>query len=262
MGHLVWDTPRYASEPRLEPLRSLYHSRCENRVGAAAAACLSDVFARAFPADSPQHELFDPVYDPARDLAAHMAGEPGHCVTRSGLISAVLLSVGIPARVVQFYGVMGAGHNVMAVWDGELGWAVFDPSFGAFVAVGQRPVGAEAIVAQPDDVGLLRAGLAPAGEKAQEFYHTLTAGGVTVTYPEPWLYLRVGERAAPWPLRASFAVIGARRWCVGPAQTAARASALAFTLVAVAAALVYLRGRGWRRRDDAFAQDPGLDPAE
>ena len=37
-------------------------------------------------------------------------------------------------------------------------------------------------------------------------------------YPEPWLYLRIGHRAAPWPFRGEFAHIGPSQWQFGPAQ--------------------------------------------
>ena len=262
VGHLKWHTPLYATEPRLEPLRDFFREHCVGSTGGDAAVCLSNVFARAFRADSPASEFFDRTYDPVADLAVHMKGQAGHCVTRSGLISAILLSVGIPARVVQFHSSTGLGHNVMSVWDPARGWIIFDPSFGAFAALDGRPVGAAQLAYRSKDLAALPAGLVPegAGHSAREYYGTLAGPGLTLVVPEPWLYMRVGQHAAPWPFRGSFAVTGARPWRIGPAQDVARLSFLFFALVAIGTALTARVRRG--PVVTAASPSAGLEPAE
>jgi hypothetical protein len=72
-------------------------------------------------------------FDPAAHFASHMAGEPSHCLTRSAILATQLLSVGIPARVVQFVPAVGKGHTLVGVWDETIGWIVVDPTNGGFV---------------------------------------------------------------------------------------------------------------------------------
>jgi hypothetical protein len=42
--------------------------------------------------------------------------------------------------------------------------------------------------------------------------------GATVSFPEPWLYTRVGDRCAQWPFRGCFVTIGPEQFRYGPAQ--------------------------------------------
>ena len=70
---------------------------------------------------------------PSKHLERHMAGEPGHCLTRSAIVATQLLSVGIPARVVQMVPAEGKGHTVVEVWDEASGWTVVDPTSGGVV---------------------------------------------------------------------------------------------------------------------------------
>jgi Transglutaminase-like superfamily len=265
VGHLVWDTPVYAREPRLEPLRVFFREHCPNSTGGAAAVCLSDVFARTFRPGSPATELFDPVYDPVADLAVHLKGQHGHCVTRSGLISAILLSAGIPAQVVQLHSPSGVGHNVMSVWDQGQGWIIFDPSFGTYAAVDGKPASVAQLANRPEDLAALPGGLVPEGEQvtAREYYVKYAARGLTIPIPEPWLYMRVGEHAAHWPFRGSFAITGAHLWRVGPAQDVARISFLFFALLGVGAGLTAGARRARRGVVTAPASpSSGLEPAE
>ncbi len=37
-------------------------------------------------------------------------------------------------------------------------------------------------------------------------------------FPEPWLYVRSGNRSAPWPFRGRFLCVGLGHWQLGPAQ--------------------------------------------
>jgi hypothetical protein len=161
VGDMTWDTALFAHEPKLEPLRVYFRAHCDGRAGGAAATCLSDQFVREFPQGDPVHELFDTAYDPAADLAAHASGEPGHCVTRSGLITSILLSVGIPARVVQMVTPKWEGHTVMSVWDAAHGWMAFDPSWGAFLSLDGKPASAWRVASRSDDLGPLPSGLVP-----------------------------------------------------------------------------------------------------
>src|SRR5437870_5298922 len=101
LGPVEWHVSLYARDPHLEPLRAYFRSTCGRKTGAAAAIVLSDRFASRFAFGQSAREFFGRTYDPVTDLFAHIKGEPGHCVTRSGLTSAILLSAGIPARVVQ-----------------------------------------------------------------------------------------------------------------------------------------------------------------
>jgi hypothetical protein len=140
-------------------------------------------------------------------------------MTRSAILATQLLSVGVPARVVQFVPVDDKGHTLVEVWDNSVGWAVVDPSTGGYV-VGASSRAAIDLLAQPASVdwrpfGFTKADEAEIARQNDHFRHLLAGN---VLYPEPWLYLRVGERIAPWPFRGEYARVGAPFLTLGPLQ--------------------------------------------
>jgi len=140
LGSLWWDLATYREEPGLAPMRAYVRARCEGLDGVRAATCLSDAMAVEFPHGAPRNEMFDVVYDPVAVHLLHSSGAPGHCVTRSGLLAAMLVSVGVPARVLQLIRRDDSGHTIIEVWDGQRGWLAFDQSFGAVLQSSSGPL--------------------------------------------------------------------------------------------------------------------------
>lgn len=212
MGSVEWNVSRYATDPRLEPFRSAFRSACGDRQGLTAALCVSDTMARQFPYGSPSSEFTDRSFDPIAHLARHTAGAPGHCMNRVAILAAELLAVGIPARVTQLLPIHGPGHNVVEVWDQPNGWVVVDPTYGTVLGDGKKPASAFVLRLAPDHVPWHTLAAAPAPERT--FEGERRNGPDTrlykgrLFYPEPWLYLRVGSRAASWPFRGAFARLG------------------------------------------------------
>jgi hypothetical protein len=174
-----------------------------------------------------------------------MAGAPGHCLTRSAILATELLSVGIPARVVQFVPVEDRGHTLVEVWDDADGWTVVDPSTSG-ILVGSKSPADSAVELLADPSTAEWRGFGPASKQgvdgtAQTVHLRALLRG-DVIYPEPWLYLRVGERAAPWPFRGEYARIGRAFPTLGPLQ-----QLLFWTIPVVAlAGLVLLVVAHWR----------------
>jgi hypothetical protein len=252
LGRIHWNLASYAARSELAPLQAYFREFCQGRSGMAAALCLSDVMAAQFPHGAPRHELVDMRYDPVTDLRDHRAGAPGHCVTRAGLISSILLVSGIPARMLQVIAHAGNGHNVLEVWDGNLGWIIVDPTFGGFLTDGHKPIGALAAFRSPQKVKFVSSGRIPRNVPlAQSFY---VPGRVEpfdgqLVYPEPWLYTRVGSPVAPWPLRGAFVRVGPFQWTAGPLQYALDCGIVIAVFVATLCAGVLAvsfrrRGRG------------------
>lgn len=245
---LRWDIERLKNEPRMAPFRAFMQTACPGLEGLAAAVCVSDEFSRRFPNTAPKHEFLDASYDPVADLAQHLAGDPGHCVTRSGLESTVLLASGISARQVQITG--GLGHNVLEVYDAKRGWVIFDPTFGVTYASPDRPGKAlsvaDAVIEPrviPVSVGLPSTGLSDAPHEIPE-----------ALYPDPWLYTRVGERAARWPFRGMFVHVGHASLRYGLGQQLARTSFVFFAILTTA--LFTLRKRRARQEAKAASLRP------
>jgi hypothetical protein len=193
---------------------------CGDVKGLAAAACATKVLTDKFPVGEPANEFVNSDFDPLAHFRSHMAGAPGHCLTRSAILATEFLAVGIPARVVQFIPVEEKGHTLVEVWDDELGWSVVDPSTGGYVVDASSRGAAPSLLASPSSVRWQPFGYTKAGdiERAQqnEYFRHLLAGNVL--YPEPWLYLRVGERIAPWPFRGEYARVGPAFLTLGPLQ--------------------------------------------
>src|SRR5262249_55046542 len=104
LGPVVWDLETYRTSPALEPFRTLVRARCGEAPDDAwgLAPCVMTALADAFVQGDPSAEFLSPSFDPEATLERHLAGEPGHCVTRSGILATALLSTGTPARVVQW----------------------------------------------------------------------------------------------------------------------------------------------------------------
>ena len=222
IGLLHWPVRELASMPELQPFREAMRSSCGDLTGLAAAECASDILSERVPVGEPSSEFVRSDFNAVAHFKAHMAGAPGHCLTRSAILATELLSVGIPARVVQFVPVEGKGHTLVEVWDeGSRLWTVVDPSTsGLIVSAKGRGGSAAELLAEPSSVEwrpfgyAFRADLDVAVETRQ--MRGLLTGNVL--YPEPWLYLRVGERAAPWPLRGEYARVGRAFLTLGPLQ--------------------------------------------
>jgi hypothetical protein len=223
LGDLHWDPAPYQRAASLAPLRALVADRCAGKGAVATAECLTDLFAEHFINGVPAREFFDAGYSPAADLAEHLGGAPGHCVTRSGLLAAALLSAGFPARVVQLLPRTGGGHNVAEVWEPGRGWVFVDPSYRLSIDGTAGAASAAAALSRPERVRWrVNIALHPVvgvPTEAQVIYGELRrlVGGHLV-YPDPWLYTRVGHRAAPAPFQARFVVVGPPSFRLGIAQ--------------------------------------------
>lgn len=224
IGSLNWNVEAYSTDEALSPLRDYFAKTCPGLKGLEAALAITRDFEKRFPFGEPRLDFFAPNYDLLQDFRDHIElGAPGHCVTYSGLLTAVLLSAGYPARVVQVYSTSGRGHNVMEVWDEQKGWVMIDPSMKTLLQVDEK--------ARPEsdqnhelgsDATVIPVGKAKAKEKDLQarFYNDFEDGvlrGPRV-YPEPWLYVRCGSKAVFWPFRGEFMVIGRRPWSFGPFQ--------------------------------------------
>jgi hypothetical protein len=231
VGELEWRVPLYAQAPELEPYR-LEFAGCGALEGLDAATCVYAVLDRSSPLGDPITEFVDASYDPSFALAQHLKGAAGHCTTRAALTSTALLAFGKPARVVQLLPGHGNGHNLTEVFDPQKGWVIFDPSTGDWLADEQgHPVSA-ASIARGSAVRWARMKAGP----DVSVYRFATA-----LFPEPWLYTRVGQRAATWPFRGTFVRLGTR-FDVGPLQKATVVAVLLFAAVAAFAALRVLVG--------------------
>lgn len=214
IGSSVWLVDQYAKEPSLEPFREEFERTCSGKAGVEAGICAAAALAERSPLGNPRSEFVDASYDPVQVLADHLGGAPGHCTTRSALVAAELLAVGIPARVVQVVPAEGSGHNILGVWDAERGWMLIDPSVPGIVTLDGVSATTRQLLRSPASVGVFSSGtLIPAAET-----NAALRGAETALYPEPWLYMRVGPRAASWPFRGVFARIGRERILLGSAQ--------------------------------------------
>ena len=120
IGDVAWPVDVYAASSELDELRRSFEAECEMTTSIDAALCISNRMARQCPHGEPVEEFVSPSFDPAANLQRHAAGSPGHCVTRSAILAGELLSVGVPARIVQLAPLDGSGgHNLVEVWDEE-----------------------------------------------------------------------------------------------------------------------------------------------
>jgi hypothetical protein len=223
LGGLRWDPAPYIAAPALAPLRALVQQRCPHLGPTQTATCLADVFAQRFAHGAPPFEFFGADYSPAAALTAHLAGTPGHCVTRSGLIAAALLASGVPARVVQLLPANRHGHNVVEIWEPARGWTLLDPTYRMQVESAGGPSAAAAVAAPQTAQWRVNDAIRP----VQQLEDLSTDQAVArsraliddyVLYPDPWLYTRVGHKSVPQPFRGRFVMVGARSLTVGFGQ--------------------------------------------
>ncbi len=219
LGGFSWDPTRYVGDPNLATYAAFKRQHCGDRTGLAAATCLGDELAARFPHGKPSGELFDRNYRPATLLKRHLDGEPGHCVTRSGIIATALLATGIPARMVQLHppaAQMGGDHNALEVFEPGQGWIFFDPTYGGELRSPSGRRSAAALVADGGRVRWVQTGNVPVALGGETLDGAATYAGDPsplltgyLVYPEPWLYTRVGDKVAPWPFQASYLLVGA-----------------------------------------------------
>lgn len=222
LGPLSWPVTQLKDEPELGPFRAAFRTDCGDATGLPAATCAATALARRSPIGNPATEFIDRGFDPVKHLERHMAGEPGHCLTRSAIITTQLLSMGVPARVVQMISAEGKGHTVVEVWDEASGWTVVDPTAGGVVSNRRQQGSAADLLDAPANVQwkpLPSASFPPSTPREQQRYLRNVLGG-NLVYPEPWLYLRVGTRLAPRPFRGHFVNVGPTFMALGPAQRA------------------------------------------
>jgi len=221
LGPLTWRVSEWKKSPALEAFRDTLRSDCGTVIGVTAATCAAKALAHRSPIGNPSIEFVDRDFDPSAHFASHMAGEPGHCLTRSAIVATQLLATGIPARVVQMIPQHSKGHTVLEVWDEALGWTVIDPTSGGIVTSQRRQGSAADLLATPSDLQwtpIPSAAFPPNSQRTQKSYYESVLRGVLV-YPEPWLYLRIGERVAPWPFLGQFVRVGPSFPDLGPAQS-------------------------------------------
>lgn len=227
VGPLKWDYELYKVAPSLDGFRAAFVPTCGALRGVEAARCVALILDKS-PVGDPPTEFVDAKYDPAQALAAHLAGGKGHCTARSALGATALLAMGIPARVVQLLPAHGRGHNVYEVYDATSGWVMYDPLFtSSYLADGDFASAVE--VSEASDTSLKWRRPNDAAPDPNLF------AGSTISFPEPWLYTRVGDRCAQWPFRGCFVNIGPQQFRYGPAQQLSFGT----TLISFAFALVW-----------------------
>jgi Transglutaminase-like superfamily len=208
IGSMQWEVKQFSSAPRLARFRHYFFETCGGQTGTQAAMCLSQAFERAFPAGTPKHEFLERHFDPVANFEAHLSGQPGHCVNRSGMLATTLLSVGIPARVASFSPRTGwGGHTLVEVWSGS-DWVLVDPTEVGLVG-SIRPSSAAETKRMSRSLRLFDAD----GSVRQDPYllsESIVRG--ELVYPEPWLYTRTGPRFSFWPFRGKFIQVGMYSW--------------------------------------------------
>jgi hypothetical protein len=240
IGSLRWDVERFSSALVLAPFRRYFTEKCAGREGTEAAMCLSEAFDRAFPAGTPKHEFLERHFDPDIDFEAHISGQPGHCLSRSGMLATTLLSVGIPARVVSFTPRSGwGGHTLVEVWT-DAHWVAVDPTEVGLVG-SSRPVSATEMKNAPESLRLFNA---DGSVRPGNYPLSTSVASGELVYPEPWLYTRTGPRFSFWPFRGKFIQVGMYSWRF---STPLLLSRLAFA-IGVLIGLYFLAGLLFSRR--------------
>lgn len=246
LGSLEWRVDEYEASPELQPFRAEFQRHCPGLKGVAAAMCVSGTLSRQFPFGDSTGEFFDSKFDPTQHLQRHLEGTPGHCVHRSAMLAGELLAAGIPARVIQLHPVGGSGHTLVEVWDERFEWALVDPSFGGVIGNGQRPTSARELLHSPTSATWFMLGSAPPPTSLARPVRGKNPDprlfGGRVFYPEPWLYLRLGRKTAPWPFRGSFAYYRVGGWNLILVHNLLRLGIVACSLGCLASLLVATHG--------------------
>lgn len=237
LGSIRWDVEEYARDPKLEVFRAYYREKAAGKRGLEAAVVLMDRLLQDIRRGNPSQDFLRRDFDPVASFTAHLRGDPGHCVTLSGSLATILLSVGIPARVVQFVPADNAvrGHTVVEVWDERNGWLLVDALYGGTITNGKSGSSAFHAIHSADKLRFVEQGTHSETATALGYYED---GGLSIqdgslVYPEPWLYLRTGPRASSWPFMGKFAVAGRGGWLCGPAQNLLRIGFLACGIVSL-----------------------------
>ncbi|MBL4818141.1 MAG: transglutaminase domain-containing protein [Deltaproteobacteria bacterium] len=220
LGLLNWEAVKYHEASELDSFREFTLKQCGHGKNLEIAICLSNFFAQAFPQGDPAIEFFSPNYNPAEDLKAHSEGAPGHCTTRSALVATSLLSIGVPARVVQLIPAdIRGGHNAVEVWNGIDNWIYVDPTHGIYF----QDASMLQALDKPNEAKLVLIDLPKKVDASGRvgFYRSRSGFlhvDTNLVYPEPWLYTRIGHRLAFWPFRGVFVIEGPLRLDVGILQ--------------------------------------------
>jgi hypothetical protein len=235
LGALRWDLEVYRQAPSLNAFRDSFEPQCGTLEGLEAARCVLDIVRAKSANGAPKSEFVDASFDPAAVLREHLAGAPGHCTSRSFMTATALLSMGKPARVAQLLATNSEGHNVIELYDPVRGWLIFDPHYESSVLRGDDFVSTVMLTQ-------LEGGLRWRRPKDSAPDPNMFAGA-TISFPEPWLYTRVGERCARWPFRGCFEQIGPVQFMNGPAQKLSLAAFVTFSGLAALLAVRALRQR-------------------
>ena len=245
IGNLEFNVEKYSKAQELEPFRKYFKQNCENTKGIKAASCLSENLLEKVPFGEPSDELFFPGYSPVKSFEEHLEGKPGHCVSFSGMTLGSLLSVGIPARMVQILPTTKKpnGHNIIEVWDEKEGWVLFDPLSDNLLANenGDYMSALEAISTN-SKIKTVEAGTENITEgHLADYYDNSTPFDKAITFPEPWLYTRVGEKDSSI-FRGSFVAFGEGYFEYGGSQTWLRYSVLLCGLLLLIVSFSLIKG--------------------
>lgn len=241
IGGFRWHVSDYERSPKLEPLRSFFRENCGEKKGIEAASCISLQLIGIIPKGSPKREIFDVDYSPAKAFQKHLEGEQGYCTNYAGMTSAMLLSVGIPARFLQIRAKDGiGGHNIIEVWDENEGWVLFDPfNNGVIEKDGKKLSATEAHFEE----SVTRVDAADRGAKRghlPDYFANENRLQSSLVYPEPWLYTRVGEKEMPW-FRGAYVGFGDGYFRFSLAQNLLRVGILVCAAVLIAVGFGILR---------------------
>jgi hypothetical protein len=271
IGPIEVPVQTYASAAQLLPFRKEFERSCRGTNGLAAAACVTRALSAAFPDGRPRDEFVAATFDPEKHLREHLAGEPGHCLTRSAILATQLLAVGIPARIAQLLPPDGRGHTLVEVWDEGTGWVLVDPTYGGALGTDRELASAASLLRSPEKTTWYGLGGSPTTLANHgrglppEFVANAFRGHLI--YPEPWLYLRLGPRSAPWPFRGRFVRVGPWKADLGPLQLLLWVAAPTFGLSSLLCLGLALRSRvfslsGVRASPGELSRDPQGDRLE
>ena len=242
IGNLTFDVEAYSEAKELEPFRQYFEKTCKGLKGIKAASCLSESFVEKVPFGSPSDELFFSSYSPVISFKEHLDGKPGHCVSYSGMEATTLLSVGIPARMVQVLSEAKTGHNIIEVFDEKEGWVIFDPLSDLLLSKDGKPLSALEMIESGASFTKVEAGQDNVTKGyLTEYYDGPTPFDKAITYPEPWLYTRVGAKQS-MIFRGSFVAFGRGYWEYGGIQDLTRYGSLFCLLLIALISLSFFKG--------------------